>query len=232
MAQPLPATMQGEYTEGRGEYAEGEEDLGSEEMDEEYNKHADEMMKKRQELIEKIKNEYHRNPKLNLSPDGTIRRKLEEYDLEQLEDVYDNIQVQKVFGGPLTAREQGLYSAMSAGLKYLTGFDIYDDLVADESIKIDLREVTGGWLGPDAPLANLLSKTVAIIAKRARTSFLTSPQHEAPLERDERLLQSQSIFTRFVGGQGGGAAPAASSPTSQATSAPAAVGATQSAAPF
>lgn len=135
--------------------------------DEERKKKKAEKEKRRKELIEEIQKKYRSSATpLAINPKNDLREKLEDMDVEELENTLYNMDVEMIQGAPLTAVEKGMFALYSYAAKEATGVDIYQDMLDDPSLKVDLREATGSSFMQGYPSVRFVMKTMGMFVSK------------------------------------------------------------------
>jgi len=107
---------------------------------------VEETRKRRDELRKEIKQLKRRNPKLSFNADDTLGEKLQEYSVQQMENILENMLMELSDMGPWSGPEKIAVSATSSLVEAGLGADIYDRVLADDQLKVEFREMTGSYL--------------------------------------------------------------------------------------
>lgn len=101
---------------------------------------------RRDELRKEIKQLKRRNPKLSFNVDDTLGEKLQEYSVQQMENILENMLMELSDMGPWSGPEKIVVSATSSLAELGLGADIYERVLADDQLKVEFREMTGSFL--------------------------------------------------------------------------------------
>jgi hypothetical protein len=123
--------------------------------------------KRRKELMDEIQRKYRSSAiPLEINIKNDLREKLEDLDIEELENVLHNMDVDLIQGAPLTAVEKGMFAMYSYAANEMMGVDIYQDMLDDPSLKVDLREAIGSSFMQGYPSVRFVMKTMGMLVAK------------------------------------------------------------------
>lgn len=165
--------------------------------------------KRRKELMDEIQKKYRSSAiPLEINIKNDLREKLEDLDIEELENVLHNMDVDLIQGAPLTAVEKGMFAMYSYAANEMTGVDIYQDMLDDPSLKVDLREAIGSSFMQGYPSVRFVMKTMGMFMAKLMPNL--SDKVKTIVDRNI-TLPTQPIHeagtARGDGAFGGGEAP-------------------------
>lgn len=149
-----------------------EDVLGGDDFYAQRQKVVKEQRAREEKLRKDIKRIWIKHPELVANPKDSLGEKLEDFNEHELEIVKENMLMDAERGKPLSPSEEGLLRAWAAALEYPTGANVTEEILQDETLKADLRELTGGYLTTMPSWLSFITRSGMILMSKLEPMFL------------------------------------------------------------